>query len=261
VRSNRILSQMLDEGASGIVRKLMEENGVKILTGVDTDEILGEKNVTGIKLDDGTEIKCEMVIIGKGVNPNIEITEGTNIRTDWGISVDQYLQTGVAGIYAAGDVALTGDVSTGEQTVNALWPCAVEQGRITGLNMAGSQEIYDGSLGMNSLVFYDVPVISMGVTRPKSTGFEELIKEDKKKNIYKKIVIKDNRIAGLVLVNDVNQAGVYCALIRKRIDISSIRSALLEKNFNFAKILPLIKDNEEKFKDKEFSETVLSYNY
>ena len=261
VRSNRVLSQMLDEGAAGIVRKLMEENGIRILTETDTTEILGDKNVTGLELDTGEVIKCEMVVVGKGVNPNIEITEGTAVRTDWGIIVDEHLQTDSPGIYAAGDVALTGDVSTGEQTVNALWPCAVEQGIITGLNMTGNERIYDGSLSMNSLVFYDIPIISMGITRPKSKDFEVLIKENKNRNLYKKIVLKDDRIVGLVLVNSVEQAGVYCKLIRNEVDISTIRSILLDENFNYAKILPLIKDNPEKFKDKEFSETVLSYKY
>lgn len=261
VKSDKILSQMLDDEAAGIFKNLVEENGIEIITGVAAVEVLGDENVKGLKLDNGAEIECELVVIGKGVNANIDTAKGTEIKTDWGIVVDEYMQTTVKDIYAAGDVAQTLDIAAECSTINALWPCAVEQGRIAGLNMAGEREIYDGSLSMNSLVFYDVPVISMGITKPGKEGYEEIKKENKVKNVYKKIVIKDNRLVGAVLVNDVSQAGVYLLLIKKRADISSIKTILLDEGFNFAKIINLVKDNKEIFTEEEFTESVLTYSH
>ena len=261
VKSNMILSQMLDDRAADIFKKLFERNGTEIMLGLAGNEVLGDKNVKGLKLDNGREIDCELVIIGKGVNSNIDITKGTDIKTGWGIVVDDYMQTTITDIYAAGDVVQTKDITTEEDTINALWPCAVEQGRIAGLNMAGERESYDGSLSMNSLVFYDIPVISFGIIKPKKEGYEQIVKENKVRNVYKKMVIKDNRLVGAVLVNDVNQSGVYNVLIRRKIDVSSIKEVLLDDNFNFAKILHLIKSNEDKFKEKEYKEKILTYSY
>ena len=261
VKSNMILSQMLDDRAADIFKNVFEKNGTEIMFGLAANEVLGDKNVKGLKLDNGREIDCELVIIGKGVNSNIDITKGTDIKTEWGIVVDDYMQTTITDIYAAGDVVQTKDITTEEDTINALWPCAVEQGRIAGLNMAGERESYDGSLSMNSLVFYDIPVISFGIIKPKKEGYEQIVKENKVRNVYKKMVIKDNRLVGAVLVNDVNQSGVYNVLIRRKIDVSSIKEVLLDDNFNFAKILHLIKSNEDKFKEKEYKEKILTYSY
>jgi NAD(P)H-nitrite reductase large subunit len=261
VKSNMILSQMLDDRAADIFKNVFEKNGTEIMFGLAANEVLGDKNVKGLKLDNGREIDCELVIIGKGVNSNIDITKGTDIKTEWGIVVDDYMQTTITDIYAAGDVVQTKDITTEEDTINALWPCAVEQGRIAGLNMAGERESYDGSLSMNSLVFYDIQVISFGIIKPKKEGYEQIVKENKVRNVYKKMVIKDNRLVGAVLVNDVNQSGVYNVLIRRKIDVSSIKEVLLDDNFNFAKILHLIKSNEDKFKEKEYKEKILTYSY
>jgi NAD(P)H-nitrite reductase large subunit len=261
VKSNMILSQMLDDRAADIFKNVFEKNGTEIMFGLAANEVLGDKNVKGLKLDNGREIDCELVIIGKGVNSNIDITKGTDIKTEWGIVVDDYMQTTITDIYAAGDVVQTKDITTEEDTINALWPCAVEQGRIAGLNMAGERESYDGSLSMNSLVFYDIQVISFGIIKPKKEGYEQIVKENKVRNVYKEMVIKDNRLVGAVLVNDVNQSGVYNVLIRRKIDVSSIKEVLLDDNFNFAKILHLIKSNEDKFKEKEYKEKILTYSY
>ena len=258
VKSNRILSQMLDEASSEIIRKVVEKNGIEIITGLDAVEITGDKQVKGLKLDNGSKLDCELVIIGKGVDPNTELVAGTAIKVHGGIITDGYMKTSAADVYAAGDVALTEDILSGETTINAIWPCAVEQGRIAGLNMAGEKEKYDGSMSMNSLTFYGIPVISIGITRPKGEGFEQILQKDTERNIYKKMVIRDKRLAGIILVNSVTQAGVYGELIRKKIDISSIKKGLLDSNFNFMKILPLVQDNMDSFIEKGFQDLLLS---
>jgi NAD(P)H-nitrite reductase large subunit len=124
--------------------------------------------------------------------------------------------------------------------------------------MAGEKEKYDGSMSMNSLTFYGIPVISIGITRPKGEGFEQILQKDTERNIYKKMVIRDKRLAGIILVNSVTQAGVYGELIRKKIDISSIKKGLLDSNFNFMKILPLVQDNMDSFIEKGFQDLLLS---
>ncbi len=259
VKSNQVLSQMLDRGAANFVRRKIEEKGIQVMTGLAAVEFLGGKEVTGLVLDDGRRLECELVIVGKGVMPNLELVEGTGIKTEYGIIVNDYLQTNLPNIYSAGDVAQTKDLVTGQSTINALWPCAVAQGRIAGLNMTGKKVKYDGSMAMNSVEFFGLPVISMGITRPKDKQYEELVKEDDKNFVYKKVVLKENRIHGMILVNRIEQAGVMGILMRKKVDVSPIKLMLLEDRFDFAKILPIIKEGKELFTEREFEETIITY--
>ncbi|MFA5778541.1 MAG: FAD-dependent oxidoreductase [Elusimicrobiota bacterium] len=249
VKSKQVLSQILDEEGASFVQKEMEKQGIKILTGLSATEIVGNKDVNGVVLENGVKIDCEIVVIGKGVQANTELVKGTDIKTEWGIIVDDELKTTVSDIYSAGDVAKTSDLITGEKTINALWPNAVIQGKIAGLNMAGKNIKYDGSLAMNSVEFFGLPTISYGITKPKGEGYEFIVRKN-----YKKLVLKDNKIVGFVLAGDVDNAGVYGSLLKKKIDVSSIKTGLLENNFNFAKILPLIKEHKDKFFEKEYDE-------
>ena len=259
VKSNQVLSQMLDKGAADLVRRKIEQKGIEVMTGLAAVEFLGGKEVTGLVLDDGRRLECELVIVGKGVGPNLELVEGTEIKTDYGIIVDDYLQTNLPNVYAAGDVAQAKDLITGQSTINALWPCAVAQGKVAGLNMAGKKVKYDGSLAMNSIEFFGLPVISIGITRPKEKEYEQLIKEDEKNFVYKKVVLRENRIQGMILVNRIEQAGVMGILMRKKVDVSSIKGMLLEDRFDFAKILPMIKEGKQLFTEREFEESIISY--
>lgn len=259
VKSNQVLSQMLDRGAANLIRKKIEGKGIQVMTGLAAVEFLGGKEVTGLVLDDGRRLECELVIVGKGVSPNLKLVKDTEIKTDYGIIVDDYLQTNLPNIYTAGDVAQAKDLITGQSAINALWPCAVAQGRVAGLNMAGKKLKYDGSLAMNSIEFFGLPVISMGITRPKEKEYEQLVKEDEKNFVYKKVVLKENKLQGMILVNRIEQAGVMGILMRKKVDVSSIKPMLLEDRFDFAKILPIIKEGKELFTEREFEETIISY--
>ncbi len=256
VKSNRVLSQMLDEGAAALMQKRIEEQGICVRTGLAAKEILGGKEVAGLVLDNGEKLDCQLVVIGKGITPNTELVDSKEVKTDWGILVDDYLQTSKPDIYAAGDCAQSKDLVTGESTINALWPCAAEQGKIAGFNMTGERVQYKGSMAMNSVEFFGLPTISLGITRSKTDEHEVLIKAVESKNIYRKIVLKENRIVGVILVNDIDKAGIYGSLMQKEVDVSLIKSLLLDDNFNFAKILPLIKDNQDRFREKEYQEVV-----
>jgi len=229
------------------------------MTGLAAVEFLGGKEVTGLVLDDGRRLECELVVVGKGVRPNLKLVKDTEIKTDYGIIVDDHLQTDLPNIYAAGDVAQAKDLITGQSTINALWPCAVAQGRVAGLNMSGKKLKYDGSLAMNSVEFFGLPVISMGITRPKEKEYEQLVKEDEKNFVYKKVVLRENKLQGMILVNRIEQAGVMGILMRKKTDVSPVKAMLLEDRFDFAKILPIIKEGKEFFTEREFEETIISY--
>jgi NAD(P)H-nitrite reductase large subunit len=258
VKSNQVLSQILDKHAAAIFQEWIAKKGITVMTGLEAKEILGKDAVKAVALDDGRTLDCEMVVVGKGVEPNGALAKDAGIKVEEGIVVDESLRTSAEDIYAAGDVAQAKDLLTGESGVNAVWPVAVGEGKVAGSCMAGERTAYDGSMASNSVEFFGLPVISMGITRPKE-GFEELIHEDTANHIYKKVVLKGDRAVGMIFVGDIKSAGVIGALIRSRIDVSPVKGLLLEENFDFAKIAGLVKDSRDRFKAEEFKEITLTY--
>lgn len=254
VKSPHLLSQIADNEAGEIYRRQFERNGITIRTGTDVVEVIGADKVEGAKLEDGTEVPCQMIVVGKGVNSNIDLVKGAGIPTHWGIIVDDELQTGASDIYAAGDVAETMDIVTEEGTVNAIWPAAAEQGRIAGANMTGRHHQYLGSMRMNSAEFFGLPLISIGLVKPKEPGYEILTRHIKQRDIFKKVVLHDNMVVGVVLVGEIGNAGVYAGLMRKKVDVTSIKHRLLESSFGFADVVPIVGAQKEKFMEPEYRE-------
>jgi NAD(P)H-nitrite reductase large subunit len=245
VKSPRILSQVLDAGSAGLVRKWLEENGMKIKTGLGPAKILGEKKVDSVLFDNGEKLECQVVIVGKCVEANTTFLNNSGIKTHWGVITDEYLRTSVEAIYAAGDVAETRSLITGKATVTPLWTCATEQGRIAGINMAGGKKVYPGSIPANSIDFFGLPFVAVGHVRFKEgEGIEEKVIAREEKYIYKKAFIKGKRLLGVTLVGKIENAGVYLALIRKKADISSVKDYLLEESFNYGKVAGLLEGDE-----------------
>jgi len=246
VKSKQVLSQILDFDSAEIVRRRLEKNGLEILLGFDVTEIFGNGDVKAVKLDSGKVIASSLVISAKGVQPNIDLVKDTEIKMDEGILANEYLQTNISNIYTAGDVCQSYDITTQSYTVNALWPIAVEQGKISGLNMIGCNLKYEGSIGMNSIEFFGLPIISLGMYKvDKKEGFEELVIKDIQREFYKKLVLKENRLVGAVLVGDIKNSGLFLRLTRERTDISPIKDRLLSENFSYANLLDLVKEEEK----------------
>ena len=98
----------------------------------------------------------------------IEILKDTEIKINQGILANNFMQTNIPNIYTAGDACESFDLTLGEFSLNALWPLAVEQGKIAGTNMTGENLNYQGSLGMNSIEFFGLPVVSLGIYKVKN---------------------------------------------------------------------------------------------
>ncbi|MFH0912780.1 MAG: FAD-dependent oxidoreductase [Candidatus Omnitrophota bacterium] len=246
IRSEQVLSQMLDFQAAGFVQRRLEENGIEIILGQDVTEIIGNGDIKAVKLDSGKALESSLVVVGKGVSPNTDLIKETEIKFNDGILVNNLMQTNIPNIYTAGDVCESFDLTLGQHAVNALWPVAVEQGKVAGANMVGEDLNYHGSLGMNSIEFFGLPVVSLGIYKVKEgdAAFEELKLCDTKATIYKKIILKDNFIVGAIFVGDIKNSGVFLSSIRQRLDVSSFKDRLLRDNFGYHDIMDLVKDKE-----------------
>ncbi len=230
IKSHRILSQTLDPEASEMVERNLKKMGINILKGRDINLLRKMNNKMIAILDNGYEIETDLVFAGKGVRPNTDLVVQSEIEVKRGIIVDDYLQTNVEGIYAAGDVAQAPDFFSGERVNYGLWISAIEQGDIAGKNMLGEKEPYPGNLRMNVSRIFGVSIASIGDLDSERIC-ESLIKRDEKNNIYRKICLdKNGIIIGAVLINQIEDLGIIHNLIRKRKDISFLKTGSIWKS-------------------------------
>lgn len=232
ITSGQVLSQMLDREAADIVANVLTSKGIKIKFYTDVKKIVGyknrfgEKGVKSLQLINGEEIPADVVIIGKGVTPNIDFLEDSGINVDYGITVNEYMQTNVTDVYAAGDVAQGEDIISGRLSINAIWPNATDQGTIAGMNMTGVSTIYSGSIGMNSADFYGLSTIAAGLTKGKEADGYEVVRLFPGKNIYRKLVFKEDRLKGYILVGQTAKAGILTALIKDQVPLGKTKADL-----------------------------------
>ncbi|MEW5803272.1 MAG: FAD-dependent oxidoreductase [bacterium] len=238
--ADRILSATFDRTASRVIERALKGIGCTCLTGNTVNEIREgqEGRVGSVILRDNAVVDCELVIMAIGVRPRVDLVKGTDIKINRGILVDEYLQTSVEGIYAAGDVVEGYDLLAHVTRPIAILPNAARQGKIAGTNMAGEKRAYEGTMAMNSVELAGIPTISVGLTDPSAladaerrNGMEVVQEYSEKDSIYKKIILEDNRIVGIILVGRIDRAGIYTGLIKDKVDISSFRGHLLKDDF------------------------------
>lgn len=233
--ADRLLSSAFDREAGDIVEKRLREVGIEIILENSVGEITRVKGrVKGVVLSDGEKRDCGAVVIAIGVIPNKAIVEGTGIMTNRGILTDDGMQTSVPGIYAAGDVAEAPDLLLGQKRVTPIWPNAYLQGRCAGMNMAGAKKAYRGGMAMNSIEFYGIPTVSMGLSNPPEEGYAVRRVSEPDRNLYRKVVLRDHRLVGAVLVGRIDRAGLLTALMTGGTDVESIEEELLDEGFGFA---------------------------
>ena len=221
---NRILPQVLDLIASLIITEILYKKGIKIITNTSVISIEGKnKRVEYVRLLTGGRISCEMVIICIGVRPNVDFLSGSGIKINQGIIANKYLQTNISNVYVAGDVAEVYDLLLKKHSLHPIWPAATEQGRIAGYNMCGIKTFYPGTIISNAFRIENLNIISAGIIEPPDNQeYKSIVVYDKKRQIYKKVVIKKDKPVGMIFVNDISGAGSIIKAIKQAqpIDIS-----------------------------------------
>lgn len=236
-RCGQILPNQLDAKGAAIIHRDLERMGVQILLDQSVAAITGTGRATGIALADNPQIQADFVIVATGTEPNKELAAEAGFETARGIRVSDRLQTSAPHVYAAGDAIEIDDVTTGRRMPSATWFNAVLQGKFAASNMAGRTRPYTGAVGIqNAVQFHQVPAISLGQVLVPSDSREkyDVISQSESDSAYKKLVLKDGRIVGMVMVGDIQKSGFYGALIRHQVDVSTHCHKLLDKDFSYA---------------------------
>jgi NAD(P)H-nitrite reductase large subunit len=227
-----VLNTILDEIASGIVERALKDAGVTVRTGHSVVEVLGSGSVQGVLLDDGHELPCDLVVLAVGVTPRAELALDAGIDVNRGIVVDASMGTNCAGIYACGDVAEAYDLVYRQARLTPVWPNAYLGGRVAGLNMAGSTAQYRGIV-VNSLSYFGMDISSAGM--PEAPNYHEYQTLCRRQDgDYRKVVLRDNVIVGMICVGGIEVSGIMFGLMRKEIPVDDFKEQLVSADFGLA---------------------------
>ncbi len=222
---DQVMATMLDVETASMALTLMRSHGVDVHLNTKATAFIGNGMVNGVRLESGEILQADLFIAATGVKPNVDLLQGSGIASNRGISVDEHLRTNAPDIFAAGDCIETPNLLTGEMFVHAIFPNAVEQGRVAGMNLAGYPVIYEGAERMNSLKHLGLPIMAAGEKRGDSILREQHVSS------LRTIYLYENHLVGFQLVGDIRAAGVLHALMIQKADVGHLKSHLLEPNF------------------------------
>jgi len=234
-RLGRIVPLQFDDTTAEIMKGAVEVHGIQLFLGRTVKAVeRGDPGVQAVVLDDGATLETDLVIVAVGVQPNVDLARTAGLRINQGVLVNEYLQTSDPDIFAAGDVVETADVVTGDNIVSGLWTNAVEMGRIAGGNMAGGKSQYPGAFAvLNSFELANIPTISVGlIDPPEKEGYE--VHSSRRGDSYRKLVLRQNVLVGVVVVGEIEGAGVYTGLIKGKKNVGQHLGALLAPRPSYA---------------------------
>lgn len=226
---NRMVPRMMNDTAGGLIKRWCESKGVAVLTStkVESIESGGGKSRLRVALDNGQSLDADLVITATGVKPNVEFLEGSGIKTDFGVVVDEYLQTSVKGVYAAGDAAQGKDFSTGGYSVQAIQPTAADHGRIAATNMTGRKARHQGSVNLNVLDTMGLVSSSFGLWMGVDGG-ESAEQHDPGRYQYLNLQFRDDVLVGASSLGLTEHVGVLRGLIQSETRLGGWKQKLID---------------------------------
>lgn len=225
--ADRMLPRMMDNTGGEMIKRWCESKGVRVLTATGVQAITENGSAVKLSLDDGGSLDADLVVCATGVRPNTAFLEGSGVKTDRGVLVDHRMQTSVADIFAAGDVAQGPDFSTGEQEIHAIQPTASEHGRIAAMNMAGRSTQYRGSLSMNVLNTLGLVSASFGLWMGVEGG-DSASAVDNDRFSYLRLAFRDDVLVGSLSLGLTQHVGVLRGLIQTEVKLGPWKDRLLK---------------------------------
>ncbi len=228
----RLLGTMLDMAGSSLAEDAAVAAGVSVKTSRRVVSINGDPPqsaaVSSVTLDDGTRIQCELVILAVGVRPRVELAEGV-ATIDRGILVDSSMRTTAPNIFACGDACQSYDFARELNSVLAIWPNAVAGGAVAGAGMAGETRTYEGGTTLNALPYFGLSIGSAGIVDHDPSVHEIVVASGR--GYYRKVVLRDGVIVGMVFAGDTGRCGLLYGLMQRKVRVADWKDALVRDDF------------------------------
>ncbi|MET0029054.1 MAG: nitrite reductase large subunit NirB [Candidatus Thiodiazotropha sp.] len=216
-----LMERQLDKPAANLLKASLEESGLEFLMQAQTEAILGEQRVTGVRFKDGSEIPADLVVMAVGIRPSMALAQSAGLHCERGIVVNDTLQTFDPRIYAVGEC-----VQHRNNCYGLVAPL-FDQAKVCANHLAQlGFGRYEGSVTSTKLKVTGIDLFSAGEFN-EGEGDETLVLQDPAQGVYKKLVIRDNRIKGAVMYGDTMDGTWYFQLLREGTDISSFRNTIL----------------------------------
>jgi nitrite reductase (NADH) large subunit len=215
------MERQLDAPAAGMLKISLQQRGIKFHMPARTSSFIGNERVTGVRFEDGSELRADLVVVAIGIRPNIALSVAAGLKTERGIVVDDTMRTSDASIYAVGECVQHRDRTYG--LVAPLW----DQARVCAAQLAalGGLE-YRGSLLSTQLKVTGIQLFSAGDIRD-GAGSESLVFNDARRGVYKRVIIKDDTVRGAVLYGDTRDGSWYLDMIADGRPIGRLRNTLV----------------------------------
>ncbi|WP_323190589.1 FAD-dependent oxidoreductase [Halostella sp. PRR32] len=235
MRGNRWWRYALSEEGAEIIHDGLREKGVTPVfdSGVDAFVTDDDGKVTATVTPDGEEHDSDFVGVAIGLDFNVEVLQGTGVETDDGVVVDEYMQTNVDDIYAAGDLTRFYDTILNDHGQNGSWGSAKEQGQVAAKNMVadGESEAFRW-VSSYSITHFDFPFLSFGHPTLGDNHIERKYSDTE----WRRLALKDGKIIGGVLIGDLAPQSAFKQLVREERDVSGQTDVLLEEEVDLEEL-------------------------
>jgi NAD(P)H-dependent nitrite reductase small subunit len=216
-----LMERQLDAVAAGLLKSALEARGINFLMSARTTQLLGDTRVAAVRFADGTQVAADLVVMAVGIHPNIELAVRSGLRCERGILVDDTLQTWDPCVYAVGECVQHRDVTFG------LVAPLMEQARVCATHLAElGVSRYRSAPAATSLRIEGVRVFAAG-DPSAGRGCETLVLRDPRRGVYKRLILRNNRLQGAVLYGDIRHGPWYSDLLASGRDLSALREQLL----------------------------------
>jgi nitrite reductase (NADH) large subunit len=223
-RSGHLMNQQLDPQAGAILKSTMEQMSIGVLLGKNTTAVLGEERVTGLRFADGSVLACDMVVMAAGIKPNSEIGARCGLRVQRAIVVDNQMRS-----LDDGDIYVVGECAQHRGHVYGLVAPLWEQAKVLADHITGKNPnaAYLGSKVATKLKVMGVEMAAMGITEPVDDRDEIVQFTEPKKGTYKKLIIRDGRLVGGILLGDISKAAYLMQAFDRNTPLPEERLSLL----------------------------------
>jgi len=227
-----VMPRMLDPETAEIAGRALVARGIDLRLDAEAIGFVEREGVVaGVRLANGEVLSADLYVAATGVKPNLAFLDGSGVAKDWGITVDDHLRTSVPGVWAAGDVVEAPDRATGKAFVHAIFPNAVDQGRVAAANMLGGDIVYPGAESMNSLKHLGLPIMAVGTME----GPDELRWRDG--DVLRKVFLDDGRIVGFRFAGEISGGGLLRSFLLRGEDVRRFGRRLVLPGFGMSEVV------------------------
>lgn len=216
-----LMERQLDPSAGYLLQKAFEDRGIAVRCKANTHAILGDTHVTGVQLDDGTEIRADIVVMAVGIRPNAVLAKEAGLETNRGVLVGDDMRTSDPDVFSVGECVEHRGLCYG--LVAPLY----EMAKVVAAQLAGDETAaYTGSVTATKLKVTGIDLFSAG-DFGEAKDRQDIVLRDAARGVYKRLVLKENRIVGAVLYGETGDGSWFFDLLRKETDVKELRDTLI----------------------------------